>query len=122
MSRGQVGCTVEGAAFSEYSSIRQAIYGQAVKLTGRFNDWTQLEELQTQKRRRLHNHSLAEPRFCNSRDPSRVTQAAVALAVFVVAFCNQPVAVTTLATTLRGPPWLSQRLLASKRRDILHLY
>jgi hypothetical protein len=57
MSRGQVGCTVEGAAFSEYSGIRQAIYGQAVKLTGRFNDWTQLEELQTQKRRRLHNHS-----------------------------------------------------------------
>jgi hypothetical protein len=71
-----------------------------------------------QKRHRLHNHSLAEPRFCLSRDPVRVTQAARALAAFVAAFCNWPVAIATLAT-LRRPPWPSQRLLAGKRRDML---
>jgi hypothetical protein len=40
MSQGQVRCTVEGAAYAEYSSIQQAIYGQAVKPAGRFNDRT----------------------------------------------------------------------------------
>jgi hypothetical protein len=37
---------------------------------------------------------------------------------FVAAFCNWPVAIATL-TTLRRPPWPSQRLLAGKRRDNL---
>jgi hypothetical protein len=31
---------------------------------------------------------LAEPRFYSSRDSDRVTQAAIALAAFVAAFCN----------------------------------
>ncbi|KAH0175706.1 hypothetical protein KCU67_g31, partial [Aureobasidium melanogenum] len=78
MSRGQVRCTVEGAA---------------MRSTVVFN------RLST-KRHRLHNYSLAEPRFCNSRDPVRVTQTARALAAFVAAFCNWPVAIATLATTL----------------------
>jgi hypothetical protein len=73
------------SSYAEYSSIQQAIYGQAVKPT----------ELQTQKWRRLHNHSLAEPRFCLSRDPVRVTQAAGALAAFVAAFCNWHAMVAT---------------------------
>jgi hypothetical protein len=46
VSRGQVGYTGGGATVQWYSDIQQAIYSQAVKPTGRFNDRTELKELQ----------------------------------------------------------------------------
>jgi hypothetical protein len=40
----------------------------------------------------------------------------------VAAVCNYLIVVATPATALQGPPWLSQRLLAGKRRDNAIIY